>query len=109
MPSASIAPRIISNESIMMLPTRSIREAGTPSRSRFSSASGDGVHSTSQMASVARRLISSGMRRSPLRSPASRWITGIQSLVPTMAQAAVEFTSPTTTIQSGFSRIATFS
>ena len=88
----------------MMLPTRSILSAGTPSRARCSSASGDGVHSTSQIASVTSRLISSGMRRSPLRRPASRCTTGIQSLVPTSAQAAVEFTSPTTTIQSGFSR-----
>jgi hypothetical protein len=93
----------------MILPTRSIFDSGTPSRARCSSASGDGVQKTSQIASVTRRLISSGMRRSPLRSPASRCTTGIQSLVPTWAQAAVELTSPTTTIQSGFSRSAIFS
>ena len=39
--------------------------------------------------------------RSRLRSPASRWTTGIHSFAPTIAQAAVELTSPTTTIQSG--------
>ncbi len=92
----------------MMLPTRSMRSAGTPSRRRCSSASGDGVHSRSQIASVTSRLISSGMRRSPLRRPASRCTTGIHSLAPTIAQAAVELTSPTTTIQSGCSRCATF-
>ena len=85
----------------MMLPTRSMRSAGTPSRSRFSSPSGDGVHSRSEIASVTSRLISSGMRRSRLRSPASRCTTGIHSFAPTIAHAAVEFTSPTTTIQSG--------
>ena len=101
-PSASIAARIISNESIMMLPTRSIFGAGTPSRARFSSASGDGVQSTSQIASVTRRLISSGMRAVAaaqagleVRRPGSR------ASAPTSAHAAVEFTSPTTTIQSG--------
>ena len=41
------------------------------------------------------------MRRSRLRSPASRCTTGIHSFAPTMAHAAVELTSPTTTIQSG--------
>ena len=61
------------------------------------------------MASVARRLISSGMRRSPLRSPASRCATGISSLAPTSAQASVEFTSPTTTIQPGREARQTFS
>jgi len=81
---ASIASRIISNESIMMLPTRSIWTPVHPRGARFSSASGDGVHSTSQIESVTSRLISSGMRRSPLRKPASRCTTGIQSLVPTM-------------------------
>ncbi len=69
------------------------------------SASGDGVHSRSEIASVASRLISSGIRLSRLRSPASRCMTGIQSLVPTMAQATVALTSPTTTIASGRSRM----
>ena len=57
----------------MTLPTRSIFSGATPSRLRLSSASGDGVHSRSEIASVTSRLISSGIVRSPLRSPASRW------------------------------------
>ena len=97
----SIRSRNISNESIMMLPILSILSSETPSASRFSSASCDGVHSTSAIASVTRRLISSGIFRSPLLSPASRCTTGTQSFVPTIAHAAVGLTSPTTTIQSG--------
>ena len=63
----------------MMLPTRSIRSAATPSASRLASASGDGVHRTSASASVTMRLISSGIVRSRLRKPASRCATGMPS------------------------------
>ena len=52
------------------------------------------------MASVTSRLTSSGIRRSPLRRPASTWQTWIPSFVATRLAAMVEFTSPTTsTIQ----------
>ena len=101
MPAASIAGRFISKLSSMMLPTRVIRTAGTPSAIRLASASGDGVHSTSATASVATRLISSGMARSRERSPASRWTVLMPSFTPVSAQARVELTSPTTTSQSG--------
>ena len=47
------------------------------------------------------RLISSGMLRSKLRSPASTWATGISSLAAVSAQASVEFTSPATTTTIG--------
>ena len=57
----------------MILPTHSIFSGATPSRLRLSSASEEGVHSRSAIASVTSRLISSGIVRSPLRSPASRW------------------------------------
>ena len=49
------------------------------------------------------RLISSGMVRSKLRRPASTWATRVPSLAQTSVHASVEFTSPTTTTQSGFS------
>ncbi len=55
----------------MMLPTSSMRSAGIPSFRRFSSPSGDGVKSRSAITSVTMRLISSGIVRSKLRSPAS--------------------------------------
>ena len=48
------------------------------------------------MASVARRLISSGMFRSPLRRPASTWMSGRCSFLALTAAASVELTSPTT-------------
>ena len=47
------------------------------------------------------RLISSGMVRSPLRSPASTWASGMPSFTAVRAAASVELTSPTTTTQSG--------
>ena len=53
------------------------------------------------MESVTSRLISSGIRRSPLRSPASTCATGMCSFLATIEQASVEFTSPTTSTQSG--------
>jgi hypothetical protein len=55
----------------------------------------------SEMLSVTRRLISSGIRMSPLRRPASTWATGMSSFLASMEQASVEFTSPTTSTQSG--------
>ena len=48
-----------------------IFSGGTPSRARFSSASREVVNSRSAKASVTRRLTSSGIVRSKLRSPAS--------------------------------------
>ena len=85
----------------MMLPTRSILDGATPSRARLASASGDGVHNRSATESVTIRLISSGIVRSKLRSPASRCATGRTNFLATIAAAMVEFTSPTTTTQSG--------
>ncbi len=38
---------------------------------------------------------------SPLRKPASTWATGMSSFLASMEQASVEFTSPTTSTQSG--------
>ena len=95
---AMLAARIFgassSNESSMMLPTSSTLSAATPSRARCSLPSCDGVQSTSEIASVTIRLISSGIVRSPLRKPASRCATGISSFAPTSAQASVEILSP---------------
>ena len=47
------------------------------------------------------RFRSSGIARSPLRSPASTWATGTPASTPARAPAAVEFVSPMTTTQSG--------
>jgi len=93
----------------MMLPTRWMRSGGTPSLNRFSSPSGEGVRRISASRSVTTRLTSSGMRMSKLRSPASTWATGIQSLAATTLQASVELTSPTTTTRSGLRSRQTFS
>ena len=94
-----------SSESIMTLPTKTMREGSIPSRSRLGSASCDGVRSRSLRRSVRTRLTSSGMAQSLLRRPASTWAMRQEirsrSLDATSAQASVEFTSPTTTIQSG--------
>ena len=49
---------------------------GDPSRARFSCASGECVSSSDERWSVSRRLCSSGIDQSKLRSPASRWQTG---------------------------------
>jgi hypothetical protein len=57
--------------SIITLPTKWMRSAGWPSRSRASWPEGSVTKNRSVMASVASRLISSGMPRSPLRRPAS--------------------------------------
>jgi hypothetical protein len=58
------------------------------------SASRDGVSSSSASRSVTRRLISSGMVRSPLRSPASTCAVRTPSFAATTLAASVEFTSP---------------
>ena len=50
---------------------------------------------------MSRRLCSSGIDQSKLRSPASRWHTGIPSLTAASAPASVELTSPGTTTRSG--------
>ena len=55
------------------------------------------------------RLISSGIARSKLRRPASTWATRMPSLAQTSVHARVEFTSPTTTTQSGPSAMHTAS
>ena len=52
------------------------------------------MKSSSATESVTTRLISSGIVRSKLRSPASMWPTGIMSFEATSAAAIVEFTSP---------------
>ena len=62
--------------SIMMLPTRCTRLGSTPSAASCRSASDDGVKSQVASESTTTRLISSGMERSKLRSPASTWPTG---------------------------------
>ena len=73
----------------------------TPSRARFSSASGLCVSSTSESRSVRTRLISSGIVQSPERRPASRWAMGMCSFAAASAQASVELTSPATTTSAG--------
>ena len=89
----------------MTLPTRTIRSAGDAFAQRGSrSASALGVNNRSESRSVSTRLISSGIVRSQLRSPASTCATRTPSLPATSAQARVELTSPTTTTQSGCSR-----
>ena len=72
-----------------------------PSRRRFSTPLGSLTSSRSLIASVSTRLISSGIERSKLRSPASTCATRTPSFTATSAQAIVLFTSPTTTTQSG--------
>ncbi len=81
-----------------------MRSASIPSLLRFSLADGSVVNSASLIRSVSIRLISSGMGRSRLRSPASTWATGIPSFTATSAAASVEFTSPTVNTQSGWVR-----
>ena len=61
------------------------------------------------MASVTTRLISSGMARSRLRSPASTCTRGMPSFAATRPQATVLLTSPTTTTASGRRSSATAS
>ena len=93
--------RLASSESIITLPTNTIRSAAMPSRNRLSCAVRSVVYSTSATWSVSTRLISSGMPRSKLRSPASTCATGTPFFTATSVQASVELTSPTTTTQDG--------
>ena len=63
------------SESIIGLPTKRMRSAGTPSASRLASASRQVVKQMSESASVTMRLTSSGIVRSRLRRPASTCAT----------------------------------
>ena len=90
-----------SSESIMMLPTKWIRSAGTPSARRFSTPSREGAKSRSARRSVTTRLISSGIVQSRLLRPASTCATLKPSFAVTSAAATVEFTSPYTSTTSG--------
>ncbi len=78
-----------------------MRSRGLPSRTRFSSPAGSVTKNQSLIASVTRRLISSGIAMSPLRSPASTCATGTCSFLATIEHASVEFTSPTTSVHAG--------
>ena len=51
--------------------------------------------------STTRRLSSSGISRSKLRSPASTWAMGMRRYEAVIAAATVELTSPTTISRSG--------
>ena len=55
---------------------------------------GDVTNSSAHSWSVSRRLISSGIESSKLRSPASTWATGTPSLAAAIAAPRVELTSP---------------
>ena len=77
------------------------RPAAMPSRSRLSAAARSVVYRTSAIWSVSTRLISSGISRSKLRSPASTCTTGMRFLTATRLHASVELTSPTTMTQDG--------
>ena len=66
----------------------------TPSASRLRAATSVGQKSCAARWSVTTRLISSGMRRSNDRRPASTCATGIMSLAATSAAAIVELVSP---------------
>ena len=88
----------------MTLPTNTISSAGSPSASSVSVASVDGVSSRLANRSVTIRLISSGIVRSSLRSPASTCAMRMPSFAATIADAMVELTSPYTTSQSGLMR-----
>jgi hypothetical protein len=87
--------------STITLPTANTRSIGLPSRRRCSTPLGSVTKNQSLMASVTRRLISSGMPMSPLRRPASTCATAIPIFFATIEQASVEFTSPTTTLAAG--------
>ena len=91
---------LASSVSIITLPTKCTHSPGTPSDSRFASASADVVNSHLEMRSVKTRLISSGMFQSRDRNPASTWATGMPNFTAAIAQAIVELTSPTTTTAS---------
>ena len=85
-----------SRVSIMVLPTKKMRASSTPARRRLALACSLVVKNQLLTASVARRLISSGIVQSPERIPASTCATGTCSFCAVMAQAIVEVTSPTT-------------
>ena len=72
-----------------------------PRATRFVSAPSVGVSSIAESWSVTRRLTSSGIDMSPLRSPASRCTTGTAIFAAASAPASVEFTSPTTSTRVG--------
>ena len=72
-----------------------------PSRRRLSTPSGLVTKRRSESTSVTTRLISSGIVRSKLRSPASTWASGRCAFEATIAAARVEFTSPYTTTSAG--------
>ena len=80
--------------SIIGLPTKCMAESGLPSRARWPMASGEVTKRRSHSWSVSRRLISSGIVLSKLRSPASTCASGTPSLAPARAAPTVEFTSP---------------
>ena len=65
-----------------------------PSVARLATAVGVGAKSQRERWSATTRLISSGMRRSKLRRPASTWATGTPSFEAASAPASVEFVSP---------------
>ena len=91
----------------MTFPTRLIRSSATPSFRDFLSHPRGGKEVTA-IASVMRRLISSGISRSNERSPVSTCAQGIHSFAQTMLQATVEFTSSTTTTMLGLCSLHTF-
>ena len=101
------ARQVASSVSIMTLPTKWMLLGRTPSRAGCRAPSGAVVNSRSLSASVTMRLISSGIVRSKLRSPASTWATRHAQLRRDQAQASVELTSPTTTTRSGRSSTTT--
>ena len=75
----AIAGFIRTSVSIIVLPTKKMRVESTPSRARLSVASGLCVKHQREIWSVRTRLISSGIVRSKLRSPASRCAIGMPS------------------------------
>ncbi len=85
---------LASSVSIIGLPTKWMRSAGTPVAVRLSQPSGLVTNSSSHSWSVRRRLISSGIVSSHERRPASTCATGMPSLTATSAAASVELTSP---------------
>ena len=86
--------RLKRSVSIIRLPTTAMRASGTPSASRLTRPLSSVTSRRSAIASVTRRLISSGMVRSKLRRPASICTSGTFSFAATSAQATVELTSP---------------
>ncbi len=85
----------------MTLPTKQTASGRIPSRVKLSRAARSVVYNRDETWSVSTRLISSGMLRSPLRSPASTCMTGMSFFTAVSAQAMVELTSPTTSTAAG--------